>query len=147
MIRGYYGNIDVRTFVEPPKAFVRIEADADARTSREHYRAGIDVDFGGKRRCNYSFATKYCSWHRPGFYPIYDSRVDYVLRVYARQKSFSKFTQETLWNYPEFHRVVCDFRHSFGLESYSFKETDKFLYQLGNDFLGEYPPVVEDPSA
>jgi hypothetical protein len=102
------------------------------------------VDFGGKQRCNYSFATKYCSWHRPEFYPIYDSRVDYVLRVYAKQNAFSKFTQETLWNYSEFHRVVSDFRHSFGLEHYSFKETDKFLYQLGSDLLGEMPPEQKD---
>jgi hypothetical protein len=28
----------------------------------------------GVERYNYSFATKYCSWHFPELYPIYDSQ-------------------------------------------------------------------------
>jgi hypothetical protein len=33
----------------------------------------------GKVRRNYSFATKYCSFHRPDVYPIYDSLVVEIL--------------------------------------------------------------------
>lgn len=34
------------------------------------------IQFNGKRRRNYSFATKYCHWHLPDVYPIYDSYVE-----------------------------------------------------------------------
>lgn len=34
------------------------------------------VNIKGKERRNYSFASKYCSFHQPSLYPIYDSIVD-----------------------------------------------------------------------
>lgn len=33
------------------------------------------VKIGDKVRNNFSFATKYCSWHNPNTYPIYDDNV------------------------------------------------------------------------
>jgi hypothetical protein len=33
----------------------------------------------------FSFATKYCSWHNPDAYPIYDTRVDECLWSYKKQ--------------------------------------------------------------
>jgi hypothetical protein len=35
-----------------------------------------------KKRRNYSFATKYCSFHQPDLYPIYDSIVAKTLKAY-----------------------------------------------------------------
>ncbi len=94
------------------------------------------VDFGEKTRWNYSFATKYCSWHRSDSYHIYDSRVDFCLRSYRRMSGFDSFTQENLWNYDRFRGIVKTFQRRYGLEQLSFKEVDKFLYQLGNEFFG-----------
>jgi hypothetical protein len=34
------------------------------------------VTIRGKEHNFFSFATKYCSWHYPEVYPIWDSRVD-----------------------------------------------------------------------
>ena len=34
---------------------------------------------GKRRRYNYSFATKYCSWQKSDAYPIFDSRVNEYL--------------------------------------------------------------------
>lgn len=39
----------------------------------------------GKARRNYSFATKYCAFHRPDLYPIYDSLVANALNTLLRQ--------------------------------------------------------------
>jgi hypothetical protein len=37
---------------------------------------------GKPERCNCSFATKYCSWHKPEAYPIWDSHVlSYLSRL------------------------------------------------------------------
>src|ERR1035441_4466598 len=42
-----------------------------------------------------SFATKYCSWHNPDAYPIYDSRVNECLWSYKKQDGFAKFHRPT----------------------------------------------------
>lgn len=93
------------------------------------------VQYSGKTRWNYSFASKYCSWHRPEMYPIFDSRVDFCLRSYQARDHFAKFTQNDLWDYGTFRRIVKQFQEHYGLESLSTKELDKFLYQLGNEYL------------
>lgn len=93
------------------------------------------VNYSGKTRWNYSFASKYCSWHRPEMYPIFDSRVDFCLRSYQARDHFAKFTQNDLWNYETFREIMKQFKEHYGLESLSTKEVDKFLYQLGNGYF------------
>jgi hypothetical protein len=93
------------------------------------------VTYTGKTRSNYSFATKYCSWHRAEMYPIFDSRVDFCLRSYRAMHPFAKFTQNDLWDYEKFKKIVTAFRDHYGLGSLTYKEIDKFLYQLGNEYF------------
>ena len=50
------------------------------------------LDGDGKQKNFYSFATKYCSHHRPYDYAIYDSYVDKVLRHFRNVDGFSDFT-------------------------------------------------------
>jgi hypothetical protein len=103
------------------------------------------VTYAGKPRWNYSFATKYCSLHKPEMYPIFDSRVDFCLRSYKSKDQFAKFKQANLWNYAEFREIVTAFRDYYGLGSLSFKDVDKFLYLLGNDYFtsAQAPAVVK----
>ena len=49
------------------------------------------VRLGQNTRYNYSFATKYCSWHKQEAYPIYDSRVDEILWSYRNHLGFAHF--------------------------------------------------------
>jgi hypothetical protein len=86
-----------------------------------------------KTRWFFSFATKYCSFHRPEFYPIWDSRVDRYISSLKDQPRFAEFfgTGEDRWRYSEFRRLITIFRDSYGLGSFSFKEIDKFLYTYG----------------
>lgn len=82
----------------------------------------------------YTFATKYCNWHRPNLYPIYDSRVDKYLWVLKRQGIFSceaLSSRDDLHVYPQFCVVMTAFREQFGLGSFTFKEIDKFLWSQG----------------
>jgi hypothetical protein len=97
----------------------------------------------GKRHNFFSFATKYCSWHQPEKYPIYDSRIDRYLWTLQQQNSFATaFTHPHLWDYPKYHRIVVTFRDSHGLGEFTFKEIDKFLY-----LQSERPsiPVPDEP--
>jgi hypothetical protein len=101
----------------------------------------VTIGITGKQRYNFSFATKYCSWHNPAAYPIWDSRVDKYLYHLQRQDNFAPFfrTNSDLWDYPKFVEVMIAFREFYGLESFAFKETDKFLWS-------ERIPVDERPA-
>lgn len=89
----------------------------------------------GKKKDHYSFATKYCSFHNPDAFPIYDSYVDKILQYYRNQEGFSVFKNSDLKNYPQFKCILSDFRHYFGLEKYTTKELDQYLWQFGKEFF------------
>lgn len=96
-----------------------------------------------KRIINYSFATKYCSHHRPDKFPIYDSYVDHVLRSLRRiyPKVF-KFRNDDLRNYEKYTENLDILRREFGLESLSYKELDRYLWQLGKRYFARYADAV-----
>ena len=87
------------------------------------------VRLGARRRRNYSFATKYCSWHAPRHYPIYDSLVERMLWTYKQSTGFQDFARQDLQRYPTFREVIDAFRTHFGLLEFSYKELDKFLWK------------------
>lgn len=98
-------------------------------------------DFGKVRRGDgkevgiYSFATKYCSHHKPDVYPIYDSFVDTMLCYFQRRDKFYSFKPQQLLSYSLFYEVMVAFREYYGLTKYSFKLVDKYLWLLGKDYF------------
>jgi hypothetical protein len=96
--------------------------------------ASITVD-GKDHRYNYSFATKYCSWQRPDTYPIFDSRVNEYLWHLRNLGGLDQFKRDLLWDYPEFRKIVAEFRDRHGLGEFTFKQIDKFLYREGGKLL------------
>jgi len=81
----------------------------------------------------YSFATKYCSHHKPYDYPIYDSYVDKILRYFRDEDSFHKFRTAELKEFPAFKDILITFRNFYGLDNYSLKDIDRYLWQLGKE--------------
>jgi len=98
----------------------------------------------GKRRRNYSFATKFCSWHNPEFYPVYDSRVDQYLWMLNKASGFTKHlvARDDLVDYPKFCRIINDFRNRYKLGEITLKEIDKFMW-----WQGELQQTAEPASA
>lgn len=90
---------------------------------------------GGKNRNFYSFASKYCSHHRPGAYPIYDSFVDKVLVHFRKQDNFYDFRNDDLKNYQSFTDIITAFRSFYDLDEFDVKDIDRYLWQLGKDFF------------
>ena len=107
---------------------------------------------GKVRRYNYSFATKYCSWQRPDSYTIFDSRVNEYLWHLRNLGLLKRFKRDVLWDYPEFKKIVNEFRERLGLGGFSFKATDKFLYLEGVKLIalaagkGQSQPQSEFPT-
>lgn len=85
----------------------------------------------------YSFATKYCSWHKPNHYHIYDSFVEKVLIAYKDKDSFSKFDNKDLKDFTTFSQVLKDFSTFYKLTKFNSKELDKFLWIYGKE---KFPP-------
>lgn len=95
-----------------------------------------------KMRKYYSFATKFCSWHNPAAYPIYDGNVDECLWLYMKQYRFTKFCRQDLRSYDKFLAVVTAFRNFLysldpSLDPLTFRQLDKFLWHLGEKSLKE----------
>ncbi len=83
----------------------------------------------------YSFATKYCSHHKPYFYPIYDSYVHRFLVGLKQQYHFDTFNDSDLKNYERFKKVILNFQNFFNLGDYTVKQIDKYLWQAGKEYF------------
>ncbi|MBQ9546844.1 MAG: hypothetical protein IJU90_06120 [Bacteroidales bacterium] len=87
----------------------------------------------GKTWRFYSFTTKFCSFHNPEKFPIYDSVVADMLYCLNKKKPFSKFTKISLKDYPTYVGVIHDFQKAYGLTDSSFWEIDKMLWINGKE--------------
>lgn len=95
-----------------------------------------DVTVGTNKRKNfYSFATKYCSHHKPTVFPIYDSYVAKMLRYFGKTDGFDRFVSSDLRDYPKFRRILIHFRKHYGLGAFNWKEIDRYLWQAGKDYF------------
>jgi len=90
---------------------------------------------GGKIIHFYSFATKYCSHHKPLVYPIYDSYVDKLLVHFRNKDKFSNFSNTDLRTYPLYKNILMDFRKFYDLESFNLKQIDQYLWQAGKEYF------------
>ncbi|MBR3281596.1 MAG: hypothetical protein IKI57_07190 [Clostridia bacterium] len=79
----------------------------------------------------YSFATKYCSFHKPDFYPMYDSYLEKLLRYFRDEYKFDNFKTEDLKNYSKYKQILERFKKHYQINNYSVKEIDEYLWQLG----------------
>ncbi|MFA7275881.1 MAG: hypothetical protein WC043_03660 [Pseudobdellovibrionaceae bacterium] len=82
-----------------------------------------------------SFASKYCSRYNPEKFPIYDNLVRGMLISYQKKDNFhsAPFKGDDLKDYKFFCEVIRQFRKFYGLEKYTLKEIDRFLWQLGKE--------------
>jgi len=85
----------------------------------------------GKEIRFYSFATKYCSHHKPLLYPIYDKYVAEVLKYFRRRDMFHKFLNADLLQYSQFKSIIDGFKNHYKLSDFTYKEIDQYLWQLG----------------
>jgi hypothetical protein len=90
----------------------------------------------GTKRHYFSFATKFCSWHNQDAYAIYDRNVWEALVAYRRRNDGFAFRNSECDDYPGFLETVMRFRRSYGIETYSLKSIDKFLWKVGDRLIG-----------
>ena len=81
----------------------------------------------------YSFASKYCSHHKPTVYPIYDSYVEKVLMLLKSRDKFFEFRRADLKQYSIYRGILIQFQKHYGLKKYNLKQIDKYLWQVGKE--------------
>jgi hypothetical protein len=91
------------------------------------------VDIGHKVINFYSFATKYFSHHKPLIFPIYDSYIDRVINYFRNRDKFTSFVKNDLKDYSRFNYILNEFKKFYGLETFSIKDIDRYLWQLGKE--------------
>ncbi len=101
----------------------------------------------GTQRHYPSFATKFCSWHNPKDYAIYDGNAWAALVAYGAEGGSFVFPERSFVKYATFLEIVRRFQKSYGLEDYSLKDIDKFLWRVGGRLLAAKhapsgPPAV-----
>jgi hypothetical protein len=82
----------------------------------------------------------YCSHHFPEDYPIFDSFVEKMLMYFKRVDKYYKFKKDDLKYYPTYHVNLMEFSRFYGLEDFTNKEVDKYLWQTGKDY-GWFAPT------
>lgn len=90
----------------------------------------------------YSFTTKYCSFHKPDKFPIYDSYVDKVLRYFRNHdEKYNngyvklRFKNDDLKDYVKYKSILIAFRKIHKLDKCNFKQLDQYLWQLGKEYF------------
>lgn len=93
------------------------------------------ITINGKQKRFYSFASKYCSHHRPLLFPIYDNYVDKVLRYFRKRDGFYSFNDKDLKDYSRFIEILNAFQKFYMLDDFNKKELDRYLWQLGKKYF------------
>lgn len=88
-----------------------------------------------KMKNAYSFASKYCSWHKPDVYPILDSYAKGVLYKMNKEYGFMpQFTKNDIsYSYLFYCKVYDNFIKYFNLQNYNLKQIDRFLWLFGKE--------------
>ena len=110
---------------------LHVEESLDARLKAGDATLVDAIAKSGGKVHMFSFATKYCSFHEPEKYPIYDIHVVEMLMYFRDVDEFTEF--EEFKDYSDFKRVVLEMRSYYGLGSFSLKQIDRYLWQLGKE--------------
>jgi hypothetical protein len=88
----------------------------------------------GSERDFYSFATKYCHWHRADKFPMYDKWVALALgHINARFRFLEPWAKgELRRDYSHFVRIVDACRDGLGLKWPGYKRLDQALWVFGH---------------
>jgi hypothetical protein len=81
-------------------------------------------------RREYSFASKYCSFHRPEVYPIFDSRNEEILNIYKDEINIKPLSLRESYEY--YVKIINKYKEIFGLDAFSYKEIDRFNWIFCN---------------
>jgi hypothetical protein len=145
MIRVYSDHptvYDVARLIVDLNIDLELEKGSVSLVDKIAYTKELAELLGKKKQYNYAFSTKYCSFHRPSYYPIYDSRVNEYLWHIRNLGKLSQFKRKDLWIYSKFKKIVDEFRDRYNLKKFTYKQVDAFLYYEGGKLIEQKESAV-----
>lgn len=90
----------------------------------------------------YSFATKYCNWHNQDKFPIidkYSRGILYYINKFIPKQFYclSKMRNDML-DYEKYCGMYLEFKKNLDLNTFTYKDIDKFLWMFGKDYYISY---------
>lgn len=134
VVNDLYGAGLPRKYIEPiTRHITGLHIDA---AIAEGKAAVVDdiINCAGLKEKYFSFASKFCSWHNPTAYPIYDRNVDECLWHYNGRYRFVTYNRGN-YSYVQFVAIVNALRNRFCLKEVTFKKLDKALWHFGDQLL------------
>jgi hypothetical protein len=120
-----------------------LKMDIDQRLKNRDYLLVNElalITIKEKQKNFYSFASKYCSHHVPDAFPVYDYFIQKMLLYFAHTDSFTSFKKADLKKYESFVQIIMAFQKFYGLEKFSLKQIDIFLWLAGREMFPRKPP-------
>lgn len=112
--------------------------DLDSQLGEGHTSAVGSIRSGhgikrasGKEVDYFSFATKYCHWHRPDVYPMYDAYVLVALQNLKTPLALGGVSEERLRDFIYFRDLVDTCRSRLALDWDGYKRLDQALWIFG----------------
>lgn len=92
---------------------------------------------------NFSFASKYCAFHNPKDYAMYDRHAASVLYYFTKMKDSTMFTDARIEayaavlksDYKVYYETLCEFITRFSLQDFSLRDLDHYLWYTGAELL------------
>ncbi len=118
------------------KHILKCDIDKDLESNQESLVNKIAlVTIKGKTKNFYSFASKYCSHHKPESYPIYDSYVDKMLMHFKKKDKYDTFIKPDLRDYQRFIEIIKNFQKHYDLKSFTLRQIDIYLWLAGKEYF------------
>ena len=97
-----------------------------------------NLDFRGERRYFYAFASRYCCYHFPKDYPIYDPTIEQLLKLFFKRNQDRKLSKDEILNYSSFKELMVVYKDNFHLPLETFWGLDKFIWTHGKQIIEEF---------
>lgn len=88
-----------------------------------------------KRVNIYPFATKYCSYHYPEGYPIFDLNIEKIVMYFNQKHKFYIFQRNDLRSYTTYIKILTELMQRYKLEGCSLKDVSRYLCQAGKYYF------------
>lgn len=96
-----------------------------------------NVKFNDKIRNDFSFATKYCSFHFPKNYQIYDKYGSSFIKYWNDKDKFSVCKKSEYRDYASYIEIVDAFIKHYGLQKFTRKQIDRYIWQSGKKYFNK----------
>ena len=117
-----------------------VSLNIDANLQSKDHQIVMDIaslEFRGQPRFYYAFATRYCCYHHPEIYPIYDLLIEQFLRLHYKRINGTAIEDQQLLEYTAFKILMEEYLNASHLPLSNYWELDKFIWTYGQQIIKE----------